>query len=143
MEKKSWPPLSVSIPKIKHYMEERLTNLAISNIKIKQICLAIEEVTVNIVRHSKASRKSSIKIALDARYNVLTIHVYDQGIPFNPLDAKYPDLDSSIMDRKIGGLGIFLTRQLIDEIEYERTKQGNHLTLKWSGISSEYPRSLA
>ena len=53
----------------------------------------------------------------------------DNGKPYNPLDAKEPDITASAEDRAIGGLGIFMVRKMMDNVEYEYTGGMNKLTL--------------
>ncbi|MCP4452100.1 MAG: ATP-binding protein, partial [Planctomycetes bacterium] len=55
--------------------------------------------------------------------------VADQGPAFDPLDRPDPDTTLSVDDRAIGGLGIFLTKQMMDDVSYERRQGKNVLTL--------------
>ena len=54
----------------------------------------------------------------------------DQGIPYNPLENKDPDITLDIEDREIGGLGIFLVKKTMDELSYEYADGQNILTMK-------------
>ncbi|MCR4900758.1 MAG: ATP-binding protein, partial [Treponema sp.] len=54
----------------------------------------------------------------------------DQGIPFNPLDRPDPDITLSAEDRRIGGLGIFLTKKYMNSVEYKYENGENILTMK-------------
>ena len=54
----------------------------------------------------------------------------DQGIPYNPLESKDPDITLDIEDREIGGLGIFLVKKTMDELSYEYVDGQNILTMK-------------
>ena len=56
---------------------------------------------------------------LDPDGVTLTIVLKDAGVPFNPLEKEDPDITLSVEDRKIGGLGIFLCKKLMDNIEYK------------------------
>ena len=53
----------------------------------------------------------------------------DNGKPYSPLDAKEPDITASAEDRAVGGLGIFMVRKMLDDVEYEYTRGMNKLTL--------------
>ena len=60
----------------------------------------------------------------------IQITIIDDGVPFDPLKAKEPDTTAAIQERKIGGLGIFLVKTIMDSMHYERTADGyNVLTL--------------
>lgn len=94
--------------------------------------LAAEEALVNIVRHAYPE-KSDGYLEIDwevVQPQAFRITIRDEGSPFNPLEVKPPaDLDASIDERKAGGLGIYLIRQLMDEVLYERKESQNVLTL--------------
>ncbi len=55
--------------------------------------------------------------------------ISDDGVPFNPLTAATPDTGLSVADREIGGIGIHLVRNLVDEVSYQRRIDKNVLTL--------------
>ena len=68
-------------------------------------------------------------IRLVKELDTLRLIFSDNGKPYNPLDAKEPDITASAEDRAIGGLGIFMVRKMMDDVEYEYTKGMNKLTL--------------
>ncbi len=55
--------------------------------------------------------------------------IADDGVPFNPLGAEAPDIDASLEEREIGGLGIHLVRSLMDDVSYQRRIGKNVMTL--------------
>jgi serine/threonine-protein kinase RsbW len=94
--------------------------------------LAAEEALVNVVTHAyPQSNQGYVEIEWQpVSPHGLQLIIRDSGTPFNPLDVEPPsDLEASIEERKAGGLGIFLIRQLIDEVRYERSKEQNILIL--------------
>ena len=60
----------------------------------------------------------------------LELTFIDKGIPYNPLENKDPDVTLDIEKRKIGGLGIFLVKEMMDEVSYEYADGKNILKLK-------------
>jgi serine/threonine-protein kinase RsbW len=58
------------------------------------------------------------------------LNIEDDGIPFNPLEKKDPEIPAELIDVKIGGLGINIVRKLMDDIRYERKQDKNRLMLK-------------
>ena len=86
-----------------------------------KIRLSIEEAVENVVRYAYDGGMGWIEVGteLDAEGVMLTILLKDAGVPFNPLEKEDPDITQSIEDREIGGLGIFLCKQLMDHIEYK------------------------
>ncbi len=92
--------------------------------------LAIEEAVVNVINYAyPAGEKGEINIESTATAKALIFKIRDNGMAFAPTDA--PDVDTSLTaeERQIGGLGIFLVRQLMDTINYERIDHTNVLTL--------------
>lgn len=91
-----------------------------------QVDLILEEVFVNIVSYSKTD---SIKVNASFDDSILTIEFVDNGFEFNPLLNENPKMPESIEDAKIGGLGIHLTKEISDDIEYNRIAGENHLKI--------------
>jgi len=73
-----------------------------------------------------------IDITLELTANSLIVSIADDGVPFNPLAEATPDTTLSIEDRQIGGLGIHLVINMVDDISYQRTANKNVLTLRKS-----------
>ncbi|OQD58908.1 putative protein kinase [Methanobrevibacter arboriphilus JCM 13429 = DSM 1125] len=99
-----------------------------------QLELATEEIFVNIANYAYKKDSKNNEVAIYSFFNednsTLTVKFVDNGIPFNPLEEKIPNttLDSEM--REIGGLGIFLARRNVDEINYQYKKGNNVLTFK-------------
>ncbi len=88
---------------------------------LNQIDLAVEEIFVNIAHYSGADQAEVLcgyHVSGDGS-SQLTMIFKDEGKPFNPLEREDPDLTLSAEERKIGGLGIFLTKKFMDSVEYE------------------------
>lgn len=91
---------------------------------------ALDEILNNTISYAFPDNNvHMIEIRFEINGERLFIHITDDGIPFNPLTAKAADTTLSIEDRKIGGLGILLVKSIVDEAEYERQKNQNHLIL--------------
>ena len=117
-------------------------NLALTNalhsincpdLTLKKILLAFEEIFVNIVNYAYPKKGGCITIALDknSKDEMITISLVlkDKGEPFNPLETSAPDIGMDTDEREIGGLGIFLTKQIMDAVRYDRIDGENVLTL--------------
>ena len=94
--------------------------------------LVLEELGINILTHGGKGkeRRPEIEIVLTSEDHALTIEVLDDGHPFDPLqDSPKPDLTATIEGRPIGGLGIHLVRNLMDDLHYQRDAGKNRLTL--------------
>lgn len=98
--------------------------------KIGAMELALEETIVNIVNYSCKDPHSLITVTCSFdRDKEFHISIIDNGPPFNPLQKDVPDTDAGIDDRPIGGLGIFLVRELTDGVGYIRKDEKNILTI--------------
>jgi len=97
-----------------------------------KIRLSIEEAVENVVRYAYEDGCGWLEAGTEMNDKdlMLTIILKDAGIPFNPLAQGEPDLTSSAEERKIGGLGIFLCKQMMDSVEYNYSDGCNVLTMK-------------
>ena len=94
------------------------------------INLAIEEAVSNIIFYAyNDNGRHKIKISVSLEDKMLTIEIKDNGIRFNPLEQQQPDISLSTEERPVGGLGIFLISQIMDEMNYTRNNNENILTL--------------
>ena len=99
-----------------------------SNCKIN---LVLEELFTNIVSYGYSDdSEHEIQFTITHENGNLTIQIEDDGIPFNPADASCPDLECTLEERKIGGLGIHLIKKLMDDVLYQRCGEKNVLILR-------------
>jgi serine/threonine-protein kinase RsbW len=99
--------------------------------RMKEIELALEEALVNIFNYAYPDEHTGeveVRCKTDDDTSFV-IEILDTGIPFDTQSLSEPDLDASISERKIGGLGIFLIREMADEVHYRRDGDSNILTL--------------
>jgi anti-sigma regulatory factor (Ser/Thr protein kinase) len=97
---------------------------------IFRVNLVLEELGLNIMNYGHDEGLHEFEITLTSEADVLRIEVTDDGRPFDPLnEAPEADLDASVDDRQVGGLGIYLVRTMVDEMSYRREQDKNHLTL--------------
>lgn len=91
-----------------------------------QVNLIVEEIFVNIVSYSKTEY-----ITVNAEYtnNTITIEFIDNGNTFNPILKENPIQPDTIDETQVGGLGIFLTKEIADEIDYYYINGENHLKI--------------
>ena len=96
--------------------------------KIGKIELALEEALVNICNYSYPEEPGDVEVNCQEDDSRFIIEIIDSGNPFDMTSLPAPDLPSSIEERKIGGLGIFLIKRMVDEVRYRR--EGNFNILK-------------
>ena len=97
--------------------------------------LALEEAVVNVIEYAypKDGREYTFTLNVQAQQQngaiLLTFTLTDQGTPFDPTQTDDVDTTLSAQEREIGGLGIFLVRQLMDDVSYQYVNGSNVLTM--------------
>lgn len=96
---------------------------------VDDLILALDEAVTNIIVHGYQGATGTIQVELGTDSEMVIAVISDQCVPFDPTLAPDPDVNLPLEKRKPGGLGIYLMRQLTDQILYQRTPQGeNQLT---------------
>ncbi len=94
-----------------------------------QIDIAVEEIFVNIAKYAYAPGEGHAVIGVLAEPGRAEITFADSGMPYDPLAREDPDVTLSAEEREIGGLGIFMVKQTMDEMRYKYEEGQNLLTL--------------
>ena len=95
----------------------------------RDLHLVIDEIVNNIVRHARPRHPQvTIQLGIDAQ--ALEILVVDDGEAFDPTSKADPDTTLGLDDRPVGGLGLYLVRQLMTEVRYRRLRGRNRLTMR-------------
>ena len=93
------------------------------------INLALEEAVSNVMLYAYPDKSGQVLVEAEKQTERIVFTITDSGIPFDPTQQKNPDITLSVEERAIGGLGIHLVRQIMDDIRYERRDNKNILTL--------------
>lgn len=94
-----------------------------------QIDVALEEIFVNIAHYAYPDGDGEAQISATVVPGRMEITLTDSGIPYDPLAKPDPDVTLPAEERAIGGLGIFMTKKLMDELSYRRVDGTNNLTI--------------
>jgi serine/threonine-protein kinase RsbW len=98
--------------------------------RISEIELATEEAFVNICSYSYPEKTGEVKINCKLDDSDFIVEMIDSGIPFDMTSlSSVPETTDNIEERKIGGLGVFLIKKVMDEIRYRRENERNILNL--------------
>ena len=102
-----------------------------------KIELSVEEAVDNVVQYAYEGGIGWLEAgtSLDDKSLVLTIELRDAGVPFNPLEKEDPDITLSVKERPVGGLGIYLCKQMMDSISY-RYEDGNNVLVMTKRVES-------
>jgi serine/threonine-protein kinase RsbW len=113
------------------HLERMGAALGIPKRSLFEVNLALDELFTNIISYGFSDQSAhTIRISVSAENNLLTVVLEDDGVPFNPLMRPPAELPCSLAECKVGGLGIHLVKNLIDEVSYSRCGNKNVLTLK-------------
>jgi serine/threonine-protein kinase RsbW len=92
--------------------------------------LVLDEAVINVIVHGyEDTREHEINVALALDGDLLAIHLDDDGVAYNPLDAPPPRFDLPIEQRRIGGLGVHIMKTLAKSVEYSRANDRNNLDI--------------
>ena len=96
------------------------------------ILISAEEVYVNIAHYAYHPETGFATVKVDVVKDPLAVEItfVDNGVPYDPLAKPDPDVALPAGERPVGGLGIFLTKKLMDDVSYEYRDGQNILTLK-------------
>ncbi|MBQ0064657.1 MAG: ATP-binding protein, partial [Firmicutes bacterium] len=94
--------------------------------EMHKINISVDEMYSNVIEYSQASWA---RVSCEINEEDIIVHIEDNGIPYNPLDFKAPDVSKPLEEREIGGLGIFMARKLLDDLLYEYENSLNHVTM--------------
>ncbi len=121
-----------NLAEVQSFIEERLIAAGCPGKALLQIGVAVEEIFVNIANYAYAPGKGQARVRVDVGGDPpsTAITFIDSGIPYDPLARPDPDVKLSAEERNIGGLGIFMVKELMDEVTYEYEDGHNVLTLK-------------
>ena len=93
-----------------------------------KVHLVLDELSVNVVNYGGGASEIEVSLAADA--DVVRVEIADDGQPFDPLhEAPEPDIAAPLEERPIGGLGIYLVREMMDELHYSRENGRNRLAM--------------
>lgn len=120
-----------SLQAIRDFVAQAALDAGMDDKEAYAVQLAVDEAASNIIEHACCELEcSQIEITCNARADGLAIILRDHGRPFDPKKIKAPNLGTDISKRKIGGLGMYMIRKLMDEVCYETSPEnGNTLTL--------------
>ena len=119
-----------TIPQLNEFIDTVAEEIGLDMSLTMSLNLAIEEAVVNVMEYAyPEGEQGNVDIEVIADDKWLTFIISDNGIPFDPTTQKDANTTLSAEERPIGGLGIFLVRQLMDSINYQRKDGKNILTL--------------
>ena len=128
---KTFPAKTEALPDVLGFVEQTLDSFECPMKMQMAVCVAIEEVFVNVAHYAYGSGEGDmcLGIGFDEASRAVTFRMSDQGVPFDPLQKPDPDITLSAQERDIGGLGIFITKKTMDSVSYAYENGENILTM--------------
>ena len=131
MQTTHFPAKFEFLDEIREFVGDSARNNGFSDKEIYNIQLATDEAASNIIEHAyEGAIDGVLDLSCGMDDGQFKIILVDHGLPFDPSEVPLPDLQADLSDRKIGGLGIYLMRKLMDEVHYQsRPDKTNVLTM--------------
>jgi len=131
MKEKVFTAKKETLPEVMAFTEECLESFDCPMKSSMAICVAVEEIFVNIASYAypDGDGNASLSFGFDENERLMTLVIRDSGLPFNPLEKAEPDITLSADEREIGGLGIFITKKTMDTVSYTCENGNNILTM--------------
>ncbi|MBO7547115.1 MAG: ATP-binding protein [Bacteroidales bacterium] len=119
------------IPQLACFVEAIAEEASLDQSLAMSLNLALEEAVTNVIMYAyPAGSDGLVSIEAVIRDDALDFILSDSGVPFDPTEAREADVTLPAEDRPIGGLGIFLVRNIMDEVTYRREDGKNILTMR-------------
>ena len=114
------------------FIQEELERHDVPMKLVMQIDIAVEELFVNIAKYAYHPGVGDVTICVDVEPQppCIVIRFADSGVPYNPLAKQDPDVTLGIEEREIGGLGIYIVKKSMDEVNYSYENGQNILTIR-------------
>lgn len=131
MTEKVFTAKKETLPEVMAFTEECLESFDCPMKSSIAICVAVEEIFVNIASYAypDGDGNTTLSFGFDEKERLMTLVIKDNGVPFNPLERAEPDITLSADEREIGGLGIFITKKTMDTVSYTYENGENILTM--------------
>ncbi len=117
---------------LSEWLEGIIASFGISGKLANKINVCSEEIFVNIASYAYPEETGQVKVLLSKEGNEIILKFEDEGFEYNPLQKEDPDITLSYDKRPIGGLGIFMVKEMSKNVEYERKNNKNILTITFN-----------
>jgi anti-sigma regulatory factor (Ser/Thr protein kinase) len=111
------------------FVEECADRFGLETKKKFGLLVAVEEAFVNICSYAYPDGEGEAEISCATEDDAFVFEIADRGSPFDVLSLPDPDTTLDIMDREIGGLGVYFIRRLTDDVSYRRENGKNILRM--------------
>lgn len=118
-----------SLQLFRNFIAECCARYNIPSDTVLELKLAVDEACTNIIEHGyKGMDPGSIILSFRIEPGRILVQITDFGHCFEPVSGPKPDVEAALEDRELGGLGLYLIYQTMDNIDYQSSEDGNTLT---------------
>lgn len=135
------PGTVADLPRVSEFIEDACEQAAVDPAARFDLQLAVEEACCNVIDHAYMANGGGFCVQFETRDRDVVITVKDRGQPFDPTNVASPDLSIPLQERPVGGLGLYLMRQLMDDLRFTFSDEGNTLEMvKLNVVSTVQPQ---
>ena len=125
-----WRADLAQLAAIREFVAEASRSLDADEQAIRDLQLAVDEVCSNSIRHGYGGQEGQIEVFVERIGHSIRVVVRDWGMAFDPEQIPVPDLDLPLEERSLGGLGLFLVQQVMDDVRFGfNDSKGNSVTM--------------
>ena len=125
-----WRADPAQLAVIRDFVAKASRSLDADERAIRDLQLAVDEVCSNSIRHGYGGQEGRIEVSVERIGRSIRVVVRDWGMAFDPEQIPVPDLCLPLEERSLGGLGLFLVQQVMDEVRFEfNDSRGNSVTM--------------
>ncbi len=119
-----------NLTKVREFVERFAFGCGFGTEEVQKIVLAADEACTNIIKHAyKFSPQGEILLSAECDGKKMLLTITDTGVPFNPENVPEPDIQELAKKKKVGGLGIYLMKKIMDEVSYNISREKNQVKL--------------
>lgn len=133
------------LPGVRSFLARLAKKYRLSQSELNALTISVDEAITNIIRHGYGNLvPGTIAMNVNIDRHRLVVELIDQGISFDPNQVGDPNIPHYVQVRKKGGLGIFIIRKFMDDIQYSTINQENTLRLtKLRSIGTSFPLAIS
>jgi serine/threonine-protein kinase RsbW len=112
---------------IRQFVAQAVRDEGLDDRVVPDLQLAVDEVCANVIEHGYSGQGGEIEVTVEAIEGGVQAKVRDWGTPFNPQAIPIPDVTAPLEQRRPGGLGLYLVRQVMDDVRFEFDAQRSNI----------------
>lgn len=130
------------LPAIHDFVDQAGRDLGLDERTLYTLQMVVGEACTNVIMHAYGGKGGEVVLTIESTANGLEVRIRDWGEPFDPLNVPTPDVSAPLEQRPLGGLGLFLMRQMMDQVDFRfDEEEGNTLTMTKRTRTEAQPKS--